>query len=286
MNKLTVKNFKKKLLGKNFFRVIFRMGICFLTLGLLLMIYTLVVYILECIEKVKCLQTCECCVCCCNLETVTIADITIILITFGIGICSLCISASEQKKKLSEENVEDTQNTLQAFQQYQNVIASNEFAYVKNVLNDLFSDEKYGKIFTEIQESFLLSFHIEKAFEKFETNFLEEDMIKLSNFLANSFKENLIYLDIEQSSIDEKIASYKFESSFKKVMSVFEALSYYDISFRKADAYFEEKMFDTIKDTFLSSLLFINMFDLYDDLIYTRFSIRYRLNQNAKAEFD
>ena len=190
------------------------------------------------------------------------------LITIGIGLLTIAFSVKQHTNHLSRLGKEYRIQTNNAFKLYTETLATDDYLFIEKVIGDVFVD--YSNDFKElIKDFFNNEYDTSKFFDKF--NLINKEKIKIEIYEICFSRLN--YLKLENQEINSELLIDIFESRFKKVMFSFEDICQRFIQMNINEDVFTNSIYPTISDLFLSSLYFIYLFELEEDLLNMTYCI-------------
>lgn len=222
----------------------------FLSLGFAALVAGLVIFIISINSNY-----CSCCV-------PSLYDISMFLITLGIGLSTIAFSFRQFANHFSKLSEESRIQTSNVFKIYQDAISTDDYLFVEKVIGDIFVD--YSNNFQALIKTFLDNENdLSQFFDKYDSIDKEKMRIELYEICFSRIN----YLRLENQEINSELLIDMFESRFKKVMYSFEDICQRFMSMNINEDVFMNSIYPTISDLFLCSLYFIYIFELEEDLL-------------------
>ena len=189
-------------------------------------------------------------------------EVSVFLITIGIGLSAIAFSA-EQIFDHQTKNAENERNaTINVYNQYIDIISSDEYIFVSKVLDDLYTI--YHDTFEKLFEYASIGKGNSKEFNDiFDTIDTEEFGKALEKACSDRFE----YLKLSEQTISQEHIVDIFKSYFKKVIYSFDNLCYQFISFTMDEDVYSNNIHPTVEDMFLCSIYLIYHYEMEEEIL-------------------
>lgn len=216
--------------------------------------------------------------CCC--QSISLADLSIILITLGLGILSLVFSIRGMIRDNADINRKNSENTEKALKDFHDLVSLPDYLFVKTIIDEFSSNNNYSDLMNECVKSFKNTSNIRFALKKFYVNLGKKRFgDKLSKDILEIISKNKTYVSKNDLNNDDDLFSM-FEISLRRVLFGFEDLAYQYVNAKNDNEVFKASILPTIREIYLKSIVLADLFGLTNDLIYTAFAITFFENEN------